>query len=453
MKKEIFREYDIRGIYPDELDENTAYTIGQSYGSILQEKYNKNICVVGQDNRLSSPSLADNLIKGILASGCDVIDLGTVTTPMFSYACLKTNTTFGMMVTASHNPKEYNGFKFTFDNLGLARGEQIKTFCDYTFAGNFKSGNGKKHDFSIEEYYYSLIRENIEMGSRKLKVVIDPGNGTTSLFVKQIHNMFNNLEITYINDVSDGTFPNHHPDPNVAENLKMLQDKVLEINADIGISYDGDGDRVGIVDNQGQIVPTEYLMVLIIRDIVDKSKNKTFLYDIKCSSTVKDEILKLNATPYCSRTGASFTRYYVNYNDMPFGGEYSGHLFFRDRWPGFDSGIYAGLRIAEILSKKQNSLTEEFSDITKYITSPEIKINTSDDKKFTIVDLIKEEYKSLNYKYEDIDGIKVYYENGWVLVRASNTTPNITLRIEADTKENQNAINNHCMSIITKYLK
>lgn len=452
MNKEIFREYDIRGIYNKELFDKDAYTIGKSYGSILQEKYDRKVCIVGQDNRLSSPALAKNLINGLLDSGIDVIDLGICTTPMFSYACLKTNTIFGIMVTASHNPKEYNGFKFTFDNLGLARGKQVYDFRDYTLNGKFLSGNGNLSNLNILPYYSSLIEKNINMNQRKIKVVVDPGNGTTSLFAENIYKMFNNLDVTMINNVSDPNFPNHHPDPNVAENMIQLQNKVLEIKADIGIAFDGDGDRVGVVNNLGEIVSTEYLMILAIRSLINKTNNKTFLYDVKCSKALEDEIIKLGGTPLCYRTGASYTRYKTNLEKLIFGGEYSGHLYFNERWLGFDSGIYNGLRILEILSNSDLQLSQMFDDVNKYVITPEIKIKVTDESKESIVNNMKKEYIKLGFKINDIDGIKVSYENGWVLLRASNTTPNLTIRIEADTKENQTIINNHFMSLLKKHL-
>ncbi len=452
MNKEIFREYDIRGIYNKELFDKDAYTIGKSYGSILQEKYDRKVCIVGQDNRLSSPALAKNLINGLLDSGIDVIDLGICTTPMFSYACLKTNTIFGIMVIASHNPKEYNGFKFTFDNLGLARGKQVYDFRDYTLNGKFLSGNGNLSNLNILPYYSSLIEKNINMNQRKIKVVVDPGNGTTSLFAENIYKMFNNLDVTMINNVSDPNFPNHHPDPNVAENMIQLQNKVLEIKADIGIAFDGDGDRVGVVNNLGEIVSTEYLMILAIRSLINKTDNKTFLYDVKCSKALEDEIIKLGGTPLCYRTGASYTRYKTNLEKLIFGGEYSGHLYFNERWLGFDSGIYNGLRILEILSNSDLQLSQMFDDVNKYVITPEIKIKVTDESKESIVNNMKKEYIKLGFKINDIDGIKVSYENGWVLLRASNTTPNLTIRIEADTKENQTIINNHFMSLLKKHL-
>lgn len=452
MKAEIFREYDIRGIYNEDFNDEDAYIIGKSYGSYIQKIYHQQICIVGQDNRISSPNLYFKLSQGLLDSGLDIIDLGVCTTPMFAYACLKTKIIFGIMITASHNPKEYNGFKFTFDDLGFARGKQISDFKEYTFAKNFLNGKGKIKYFDILPYYSSLIKSSINMENRPLKVVIDPGNGTTSLFAKNIYNMFENLEIIMINDISDPSFPNHHPDPNVLENLVQLQQKVQETKADIGIAFDGDGDRLGVVDDKGQVVSTEYLMILIIRDLINKVQNKTFLYDIKCSKVLEEEIKKLGGTPLCYRTGASYTRYKTNKDKLAFGGEYSGHLYFNDRWLGFDSGIYNGLRIIEILSKNSIKLSEMFDNIPKYIITPEIKVKVSDTNKFAIIDSIKNEYIKLGYKFIDIDGIKVFYDNGWVLVRASNTTPNLSIRIEADTKENQTIINNHFMSILQKYL-
>ena len=343
-------------------------------------------------------------------------------------------------------------FKFTFDNLGLARGKQVYDFRDYTLNGKFLSGNGNLSNLNILPYYSSLIEKNINMNQRKIKVVVDPGNGTTSLFAENIYKMFNNLDVTMINNVSDPNFPNHHPDPNVAENMIQLQNKVLEIKADIGIAFDGDGDRVGVVNNLGEIVSTEYLMILAIRSLINKTDNKTFLYDVKCSKALEDEIIKLGGTPLCYRTGASYTRYKTNLEKLIFGGEYSGHLYFNERWLGFDSGIYNGLRILEILSNSDLQLSQMFDDVNKYVITPEIKIKVTDESKESIVNNMKKEYIKLGFKINDIDGIKVSYENGWVLLRASNTTPNLTIRIEADTKENQTIINNHFMSLLKKHL-
>ena len=450
MDRNIFREYDIRGVYPEQINEDVAYTIGRSYGSYIQEKLKRNICGVGRDNRLSSPQLASELIRGITDSGCNVIDFGLVTTPMYYYACLKANIIIGVMVTASHNPKDDNGFKFSFDHLGNARGEQVYDFRDYTLAGKFLSGKGEVTDFDPREYYYSFIRENIEMGERKLKVVLDCGNGTTSLYAKYIYSQFPNLDITMICDESDATFPNHHPDPSVPENNKMLIEKVKEVNADIGIGFDGDGDRVGFVTEKGEILPIDKAMIIYIRSINKNVVNKTYLYDVKCGKALEDEIVKLGAKPICYRTGNSWTRYAVNKNKIPFGGEYSGHLYFTDRWPGIDSGLYNGLRMLEILSKTDKSLTELLDGINTYYNTPEIKVAVTDETKFKIVEAVTKYVQSKNYKYLDVDGIRVQFDDGWALVRASNTGPNLTLRFEAKTPERLEEIKKEFEEIVEK---
>ena len=452
MDRSIFREYDIRGVYPTQINEEAAYTIGRSYGSYIQENLKRKICGVGRDNRLSSPALANELIKGILDSGCNVIDFGLVTTPMYYYACLKTNVIIGVMVTASHNPKDDNGFKFSFDHLGNARGEQVYDFRDYTLAGKFLTGQGEKTEFDPFLYYKSFIEENIDMGERKIKVVVDCGNGTTSLYAKEIYSMFPNLDITMICDKSDATFPNHHPDPSVIENTKMLKNKVLEIKADIGIAFDGDGDRVGFIDEKGQYVHIDKAMIAYIRNINDKVSNKKYLFDVKCGKALEDEIIKLGGTPICCRTGNSYTRAEVNKNKYPFGGEYSGHLYFTDKWPGIDSGMYNGLRMLEILSNTNKSFSELFDGINTYYNTPEIKIPVADNIKFAIVKKVIDYAKVHEYNFLDIDGIKVKFDDGWALVRASNTGPNITVRFEANTKERLNEIKEEFEQVINNII-
>lgn len=452
MDKNIFREYDIRGVYPTQINESVAYTIGRSYGSYIQEKLKRNICGVGRDNRLSSPQLAKELIRGITESGCNVIDFGLVTTPMYYYACLKANVIIGVMITASHNPKDDNGFKFSFDHLGNARGEQIYDFRDYTLEGKFLNGNGEITEFDPRDYYKSFIKENIEMGNRKIKVVLDCGNGTTSLFAKDIYSQFDNLDITMICDESDANFPNHHPDPSVPENNKMLMDKVLEIGADIGIGFDGDGDRVGFITENGEFMPIDKAMIAYIRDINDKVSNKSYLYDVKCGKALEDEIIKLGGTPIIYRTGNSWTRYEVNKNKYPFGGEYSGHMYFTDRWPGLDSGLYNGLRMLEIMSHTDKKFSELVDGINTYYNTPEIKIAVTDETKFGIVDNVKTYALNKGYKIIDVDGVRVQFEDGWALVRASNTGPNLTMRFEANTKERLNEIKEEFEEVINERL-
>ena len=448
MDRNIFREYDIRGVYPTQINEEVAYTIGRSYGSYIQEKLNRTICGVGRDNRLSSPQLAKELIRGITESGCNVIDFGLVTTPMYYYACLKTNVIIGIMITASHNPKDDNGFKFSFDHLGNARGEQVYDFRDYTLKKNFLKGNGSVTSFDPKEYYKSFINTRISMGDRKLKVVLDPGNGTTSLFAQEIYSLFPNLDITMICDQDDAHFPNHHPDPSVEENNVMLKNKVLEIHADIGIGFDGDGDRVGFISEVGEMIQADKAMIIFIRDLCSKVNNKNYLFDVKCGKALEDEIIRLGGNPIIYRTGNSWTRYAVNKNKYPLGGEYSGHLYFTDKWPGIDSGLYNGLRMLEILSHTDKSITQLLDGLNTYYSTPEIKIPVSDDIKFSIVEEVISYAEMRNYKYIAIDGIRVQFEDGWALVRASNTGPNLTLRFEAKTKERLSEIQKEFTNLV-----
>lgn len=453
IKKNIFREYDIRGSYPTDINEETAYVIGQSYGSILQERYHKNIICIGRDNRLSSPSLHQNLLKGLIETGINVIDLGLVTTPMFFYGCLKCNT-LGMMITASHNPKDDNGFKFSFDMLGNARGKQVYDFRDYTLAAKFINSKNHGHikSMNILPYYKSLIKDNIDMANKKIKVVIDPGNGTTSLFAKEIFEQFPNLDIHMINDISDPTFPNHHPDPAVEENLKQLQQEVIRLKADIGIAFDGDGDRVGFVDEHGQIISTDKFMVIVLRYFFPRLADKRILYDVKCSKIVSEEAQKVGGKAIMCRTGASYTRSKINQDNIPFGGEFSGHFVFKNNFPGFDSGIIAGLRMLEILSHSSKPVSNLLDGITLYYNTPEIKIPVTDDNKFEIVEQVKKYCQNQNYSFIDIDGIRLEFNDAWLLIRASNTGPNLTLRFEATTKEKMETLKEEFISLINKII-
>lgn len=449
INKNIFRGYDIRGVYPTEIDEDTAYTIGLGFGSHIREM-GKTTCVVGHDNRLSSPSLYDALIKGILSTGIDVIALGLCTTPMYYYACIHLRVYSGVMVTASHNPKDDNGFKFAFDESGNCKGQEIQDFLAYILQNKFLSGEGKLSTYNIEPDYVSLFKENLHFGSRRVKVVIDPGNGTTSIIAKKLFELFP-IDLVVINGESDGHFPNHHPDPCVEDNLEQLKHAVLEHHADVGLGFDGDGDRLGVVTNSAKFLPTDYYMILIIRDIISKVEKKEFLYDVKCSKALSDEIERLGGKGVCYRTGNSYTKAAVRDMDLPFGGELSGHVYFRDRWLGFDSGIYAGLRLVEILSHTDKSVDELALGIPVYYSTPEIKFATSDDIKFGIVSKIGDYAKEQGYQYLDIDGIKVLFDDGWALVRASNTGPNITARFEANTKERLKALENEFVGVLNQY--
>lgn len=449
INRNIFRGYDIRGIVPTEIDEDTAYTIGLGFGSYIKS-IGKTTCVIGHDNRISSESLYLALQTGIQATGIDIISLGLCTTPMYYYACIKLKIYSGVMVTASHNPKDDNGFKFAFDERGNCKGQEIQDFLDYIRKGEFSKGEGKVSSYDITNDYIELYKNNLNFGPRRVKVVIDPGNGTTAIIAKKIYKMFP-IDVIEINGESDGTFPNHHPDPCVEKNLDQLKQKVLETSADLGLGFDGDGDRMGFVSNTAKFIPTDKYMIIIIRDLINKVEKKEFLYDVKCSKSVSDEIEKLGGTGICYRTGNSYTKAKVREEDLPFGGELSGHVYFRDRWPGFDSGLYAGLRLVEILSNTDKTVEELLDGIKEYYATEELKFQSPDDKKFQVIEKIAEYAKEKGYHCLEIDGVKVLFEDGWALVRASNTGPNITARFEASTKERLESLQEEFTNLIEKY--
>ena len=425
IKDSLFKEYDLRGIVGDELTSDVAYKFGLGYGSYIQLKGFSKV-IVGYDNRLSSKYLTSKLIAGLLKSGVDVINLGLVTTPMFYCAKYKLDIVTGIMVTASHNPKEYNGFKISFDKIGNAYGDKIRALRDYIKKEEFLSGSGNLSFYDITDEYKQLIKDSISI-NKKIKVVIDCGNGTTSIIVKTIFSSFD-IECDYLYSESDGNFKNHHPDPSKEENMEDLKKRVVELGFDLGIAFDGDGDRVGFVDNLGNFYTADYYLAIMsnyMKNEIDK-----LLFDVKCSKMLIDECEKNNIKPCMYKTGASYTNMEMQEGNYIFGGEYSGHLFFRDKWPGFDDGIYSGLRLIELLSNSDLKLNDMIAKLNHYENEyVEYKIDIN--KKDEIISKVKAYVDSKNYNYNDIDGIRVEFDDGFALVRASNTTPILTIRFEA----------------------
>lgn len=450
LNEKIFREYDIRGIYPEEVNEKLAYLIGLAYGTKLRE-LNKSKTVLAYDNRLSSPMLASSLLKGLLETGVDVINLGLATTPMCYFAANYYGTNASMMITASHNPKEYNGFKFSYNGVHNAYGDSVKEIFKIIKKGDFASGNGKVIDDDITNPYIDLILDKITLGKRPIKVVYDCGNGTTSIIADKIFAKLN-VEAIPLFNISDGNFPNHHPDPCVYENLIKLKEEVLKTNATLGIGYDGDGDRVGFIDECGNMIETDKFMIIMWRYLFDKVDNKKALFDVKCTKALEDELLKLGIMPVEYRTGNSYTRCESARGNYPLGGELSGHVYFRDKFPGYDDGIYAGIRLIELLSHTEKPLSSLLDGINKYYSTPEIKIPVLEQEKFNIVDKIKKYSQSKGYNTLTIDGSKSKFTDGFALVRASNTGPNITMRFEATSKKRLAEIEEEFTNELKKYL-
>ncbi len=449
LNKNIFREYDIRGIYNKEIYDKTAYLIGRAFATKLIS-LGKDTMIVGYDNRLSSEALEKNLVRGLTESGVNVVRLGLVTTPMYYYAWDKLNIKCGIMITASHNPKEYNGFKMSYNGIHNCFGKDVTDLYYVILNGIFSEGNGTISTYDIRDEYVEMINNHIDMGNNKLKVVYDCGNGTTAVIAKDIFKNTDTIEYIPICEVYDGNFPNHHPDPAVEENLTMLKEKVLETHADVGISFDGDGDRIGAVDENGKFITMDDFMIMIWRDIYNKVTKKEGFFDVKCSRSVEDEMKKLGIKPVVTRSGNSYTKKISYENDYPFGGEMSGHLYFRDKFIGNDDGIYAGLRLVEILSKTAKKCSNLMENKSIYYSTPEDKIPVEDTKKGQIIGRVEEYCKNKGYNLLLIDGVKVLYDDGFALIRQSNTSPNITTRYEAKSKERLDEIKNEFTTLLDK---
>ena len=428
----IFRDYDIRGIYGTDLNDDIAYTIGKTFGTKLRNE-NKTDTIIGYDNRSSSLPLFNALAQGIVDTGINVINLGLVTTPMYYYALTLFGSGSGIMITASHNPREYNGFKISFNGIYNAYGSAIQEFKNSMRIPKYVFGKGEIKYEDIKERYVNYITSSINLTNPKPKVVIDCGNGTGSVIIKDVMQKLNMHYIPIYCD-SNPAFPNHHPDPSIEANLTDLKKAVLDTKAILGISIDGDADRLGVVDENGNMINIDQLMIIFLRDIMPTLKNKNIVYDVKCSKALEDEIIKLGGNPICYRTGNSYMRAKLVDDNLSFVGELSGHVFFNDKFDGFDDGIYNALRLVEILNKTNKKPSELLVGINKYYSTREGKITVTDDNKFKIVDEVISYANNKGYTSLTIDGIRVKFEDGFALVRASNTGPNITTRFEATTE-------------------
>lgn len=450
VNKLMFREYDIRGIYGEDIDEEVSYLIGRAFASKLT-KLGLNKTVLAHDNRLSSPVIKENLLKGLIESGITVYDLGLASTPMCYFATNYYNVNTSMMITASHNPKEYNGFKFSYNGIHNAFGPEVREIYDIIEKKDFVNGQGKVIEKDIRSEYIKLLTSNIKLGKRKIKVVYDCGNGTTSIIADDIFKCLN-VEAIPLYNISDGNFPNHHPDPCVEENNKDLKEMVIKNKADLGVGFDGDGDRVGIIDEKGNMIDIDKYMIIMWRYLCDKVNIKEGFFDVKCTKALEDELIKLGIKPVETRTGNSYTRKISHDGNYPLGGELSGHVYFRDKFPGYDDGIYAGIRIIERLSNTNESLSELLNGINKYYSTKELKIQVEDSEKFKVIDKVKEYAINKNYNILTIDGVKVKFDDGFALVRASNTGPNITMRYEGNTINRLKEIENEFTDVVNKIL-
>ncbi|WP_018298208.1 phosphomannomutase/phosphoglucomutase [Fangia hongkongensis] len=435
----IFRAYDIRGTYPEDLNPDVVYNIGLAFGSEAQSQGQKKV-IIAKDGRLSGPVLIKALAEGLKHAGCDVIDVGSVPTPVLYFATKKIGTGTGIMLTGSHNPANYNGLKMMINHTTLAE-EAIQALKNRIDSGevNF-SDQGSHHQQDIANAYIDYICEN-ESLARNLHIVIDAGNGIAGEIAPKLYQRLGCQVETLYCEV-DGAFPNHHPDPSKPENLQDLIEKVRETGADVGLAFDGDGDRLGVVTPNGENIFPDRQLMLYAKDVLEANKAQTILYDVKCSKNVELFVKAQGGNPVMSKTGHALIKKKMLEIDAALAGEMSGHVFFNDRWFGFDDGLYTGVRLLEILSQHNKSLDEIFSEIPQSINTPEINITVPESKKFQVVDALMKGANSQfkNAKIITIDGVRAEFEKGWGLVRASNTTPCLVLRFEADTKEDLIAI-------------
>ncbi len=425
----IFREYDIRGVVDADLSAVVAETIARAYAVHLATHDGRDV-LVGQDNRESSPRLAESVIKGLVSSGCHAVDIGTVITPAFYFARLHYGIDGGVMITASHNPPEFNGFKLA-RGFSTIYGEEIQEVRRLAERGEPLRGAGSVEQRDIVPAYRAMLREKIQLGPRRLRVVVDCGNGTASLIAPDVLEDLG-CEVLRLYCDSDPRFPHHHPDPVQPENLEALIATVQREGADLGVGFDGDGDRLGVVDERGEILWGDMLMILFWREILPQHPGAVGIVEVKSSQALYEEIARLGGKPIFYRTGHSLIKAKMREVGAVFTGEMSGHMFFADEYFGFDDAVYAAARLLRILSRTEKPLSALLADVPKYHATPEIRVECPDAVKFVVVQRIIEDFKR-DHEVIDVDGARVQFHDGWGLIRASNTQPALVVRAEATT--------------------
>ncbi len=447
VNPEIYREYDIRGVPGRDFDEPFAYDLGRAFARLVVEKGGKKV-TAGQDCRLSSPSLSAALIKGMLDSGLEVTNIGIVTTPQLYFSLFHLQADGGMQVSGSHNPPDQNGFKICVGKDTIW-GEEIQRVRKIIEAKNFPTGKGAVKDYALEAPYVDYILKNIKL-AKPLKVVIDCGNGTAGPVAPKVLKGLG-CEVTGLYLEMDGNFPNHHPDPTVLKNVQELRDTVLKLKADVGIGYDGDADRIGLVDDQGNVIWGDIIMILLSRALLKVEPGATIIGEVKCSHRLFDDIEKHGGKPLMWKAGHSLIKAKMKETGSLLGGEMSGHIFYKHRWFGFDDAVYTSARILEILSNTDRKLSELLADVPPAYATPELRIKSSDEKKFAIVEKVKKHFLDLGYQVIAIDGMRLSFKDGWGLVRASNTQPMLVMRFEADTEKRMEEIRKLVEEQVNKY--
>jgi phosphomannomutase/phosphoglucomutase len=441
---EIFKAYDIRGIVNKALSTDITRKIGMAFGSDALGR-NVDTVIIARDGRLSGPDLSAALSEGLLSSGCNVIDIGMVPTPVLYFATYHLNTGTGIMITGSHNPPEYNGLKMVMAGETLA-GDRIQELKQRILNADFSSGQGEIREEDVKVAYSERILSE-GMISRKLHAVVDCGNGVASETAPQLLADLG-CKITPLFCETDGNFPNHHPDPSQPETLNDLIKTMHETGADIGLAFDGDGDRLGVVTPDGKIIWPDRQLILFALDILKTTPGAHIIYDVKCSQTVESEIRRAGGKPEMWKTGHSFIKARLRETGAEMAGEMSGHIFFNDHWYGFDDGLYAAVRLLHILANDKRNATEVFADLPDTVNTPELGLTMDEGDHYKLIDELLANAKFPDATVHRIDGLRVDFDNGFGLVRASNTTPKLVFRFEANNEENLEIIMGRFRSLI-----
>jgi len=447
IPKNIFRAYDIRGIYPTELNEDVAFKIGQAFGTFTHGRI-----VIGCDTRLSSPALKENLIKGIISTGSDVIDIGMSSTPMTIFATRYLKCDGGVNVTASHNPKEYNGFKlYDKDAVPISYESGIEDIKKIFESGEFKTGNGTIIVQNIKEDYIKFLFSNLKVQKPlDMSVVVDAGNGVAGLFLSEAFERLG-VKVHALYCEPDGNFPNHAPDPSKPENIEDLQKKVKEINADIGFAYDGDGDRLVVVDKNGKVIHVGVIFSLLIKNILAENPKSKVIYTPLDSKAIEDMIKNNDGIPILCRVGHTYITQKLLEEDAALAGEISGHYYFKETF-GADDSLFTSLKLIEYLTKSNKTLADYENELPKYFSevSEANRFPIKESEKFPFIETLKTEFMINGYKVDTLDGVKVFFDDGWVLIRPSNTEAVISLSYESVSKEGFDRLKNFVNDIISR---
>jgi len=426
----IFREYDIRGVAGRDFDAAFARTLGQAYGTMAREA-GKRVVAVGRDCRLTSAEYASALAEGLVSTGLEVIDIGTCPTPLMYFSLFHFDLDGGIQVTGSHNPPDFNGFKICLGKTTLY-GEQIQELRGRIERGGFAAGQGRSTSRDVIEPYQDHLASQFGRLPRNLTVIVDAGNSTAGPVAPALFERLGCTVIRLFCDM-DGRFPNHHPDPTVVENMQHLIEAMRTNRADVGIAFDGDADRIGVVDRPGRIIWGDELLVLFARDVLTTHPGAVIVSEVKCSQRLYDDIAARGGRPIMWKAGHSLLKAKMKETGALLGGEMSGHMFFADRYFGYDDAIYAACRLLEIVAREGRSVEELLADLPPAFTTPEIRVDCPEDKKFQVAERAREYFRA-RYEIIDVDGVRIRFPDGWGLIRASNTQPALVLRFEARSR-------------------